>query len=495
MRRQLLIYLVVISFVLGLASAGSAAGAVTSYLRPNSDIQLDRWTVVGAPTAWDALNDNVTEAQTPTLAEYIKNSSIQGHLMVNIETLPLKGQKIVSATAWFYTPTSKSVTLAVSDGISELASTSFSTSGWHSVAVPLSGSQTQLDNLTFRFKPNSSGEHQVSAAFLKLTVDDSPRVYWGSWIDGDVYGSESDAPWNSTTWGKFKASAGKDVSIVHFGQPPPWIQEFDEVPFNKTIEKGAIPLVDMANDFEWFPEHISLKEITEGKVDAELTQWSEEIAAYGKPFFYRWDWEMNGSWFPWSKEIVTGGYHQGLYREAWIHMHNIAEANGATNLTWVWCPNIMHSGEIGNFIHFYPGDAYVDWTCMDGYNRGTNPLNPEGWRSFSSLFSETYNALLSLAPNKPIMIGEFGSTEVGGSKAAWIADALKTQIPFNFPKIKAVVWFNWSIEEEESGAKWDWPIESSPAATSSFAEGISWPYYASNSFGSLPPLTKIQPLP
>jgi len=479
-----------------LASAGSAAGAITtSYLRPNSDVQLDRWTVVGTPTAWDALNDNVTEAQTPTLAEYIKNSSKQGHLIVNMETLPLKGQKITEATAWVHTTTSQPVILGVSDQVGQIAGASFSTSGWHSLPVPLSGSQAQLDNLTFRFKPDSSGEHQISAAFLKLAVDDSPRVYWGSWIDGDVYGSESDAPWNSTTWGNFQLNTGKPVSIVHFGQPPPWIQKFDPVPFDKTIANGAIPLVDMANDFEWFPRHVTLKEITEGKVDSELDEWSEAVAAYKKPFFFRWDWEMNGNWFPWSQEIVSGGYNQGLYRAAWIHIHNIAEANGATNLTWVWCPNVMHSGEIGNLVHFYPGDAYVDWTCMDGYNRGTNPLNPEGWRSFSSLFSATYNQLLSIAPSKPIMIGEVASTEAGGSKGAWITDALKTQLPFSFPKVKAMVWFNWNTEEEESGAKWDWPIESSSAATSSFAEGISWPYYASNTFGSLPPLTKIQPLP
>jgi hypothetical protein len=495
MRRHSLIYLVVISCLLGLVGPSSAAAAITSYLRPNSDVQLDRWTVVGAPAAWDALNDTVTEAQTPALVDYIKNPGMQGHLVVNIETLPLKGQKIVSATAWFYTPTNKPVTLGVSDGVSQLAGASFSTSGWHSVAVPLSGNQIQLDNLTFRFKPDSNGEHQVSAAFLKLTVDDSPKVYWGSWIDGDVYGSESDAPWNSTTWGNFQLNTGKPVSIVHFGQPPPWIQKFDPTPFDKTIEKGAIPLVDMANDFEWFPKHVSLKEIIKGNVDAELTQWSKEIAAYGKPFFLRWDWEMNGTWFPWSKEMMEGEGGVGLHREAWRHFHDIAEAQGATNISWVWCPNILHSGEIGNFNLIYPGNDYVDWNCMDGYNRGTNPLNSEGWRSFSSLFSATYQALLTRGPNKPIMIGEFASTEAGGSKAAWIADALKTQIPNNFPKIKAVVWFNWNTEEEESGTQWDWPIESTPSATSSFAEGISWPYYAANNFGNLPPLTKIQPLP
>jgi hypothetical protein len=496
MSKKALGCLAFIAFLLIPATAepSSANAAITAYLRPNSDIQLDGWTVIGASTAWDALNDSVTEEQTPTLTVYVKKPSRQGHLMVNLDTLPLRAQKITAATAWFYTSTSSAVTFSVADSATELVRTNFSTVGWHSVAVPLTGSQTQLDNLTLRFKSESSGEHQVSAAFLKLTLDDSPKVYWGAWMDGEVYGREGDAPWDSTTWADFEASAGKAASIVHFGERPPWIQEhFDSASLNLVTEKGAIPLVDMANDLEWFPEHVSLKEIVEGKVDTDLTRWAQEVAAYKKPFFFRWDWEMNGTWFPWSKEMMSS--YNGLYADAWRHFHNIADAAGAKNITWVWCPNTEYPEQTLNFNLLYPGDAYVDWTCMDGYNRGTNPIHPEGWRSFSQIFASTYQDLLGHAPEKPVMIGEFASSEFGGPKASWISDALQTQIPNSFPKIKAAVWFNWNIKDEESGLRWDWPIESSSSATSAFAESISWPYYATNTYGSLPPLTKIQPLP
>lgn len=493
MRKQTWTWIVIA--IAGLAVVNSpdrASAAATSYLRPNSDVQLDGWSVVGATTAWDALNDSITEAQTPTTVDYVKKPSRQGHLVVNLDTYSLKGQKILAVTGWFYTPTSTAVTFGVADGVTEVASATFSSAGWHSVSVPLT-SQAQLDNATFRFKSESSGEHQIPAAFLKLVVDDSPKVYWGSWIDGEVYGSTEDAPWNLGVWNMFEEHASKPVSIVHFGQRPPWEgQPFDEVLMNKVTSRGAIPLVDMANDFPWFTNHVSLKAITEGAVDAPFASWATEVKNYGKPFFLRWDWEMNGNWFLWSKEMATS--YNGLYVDAWRHLYNVAKAAGAENITWVWCPNVSFSGELLNFNQLYPGNSYVDWTCMDGYNRGTNPISPEGWLSFGQRFGATYESLLSRAPEKPIMIGELASTEEGGSKAAWLTDALLTQLPLNFPNVKALVWFNWNIKAE-SGLRWDWPIESTPSAQTAFANGISSPYYASNTFGSLPPLTKVQPLP
>lgn len=211
---------------------------------------------------------------------------------------------------------------------------------------------------------------------------------------------------------------------------------------------------------------------------------------YGKPFFFRWDWEMNGTWFPWGEQAAL---NPEQFVKAWRHFHDIAEEKGATNITWVWCPNVLFEGST-SLASLYPGNEYVDWTCMDGYNRGTR-LVGEHWQTFSTIFEKTYNALLSLAPSKPIIIGETASTEVGGSKASWIEDAFGTQLPKNFPSVKAVAWFNWNIYDKKIGTNWDWPIESSLSSQEAFANIISSPYYAANTFGNLTPLTRIQPLP
>jgi hypothetical protein len=77
-----------------------------------------------------------------------------------------------------------------------------------------------------------------------------------------------------------------------------------------------------------------------------------------------------------------------------------------------------------------------------------------------------------------MIISEIGSTEYGGSKAAWITDML-AKIPTNYPKIRGLLWF----EQFDDGM--DWPIETSTSATSAFAAGIRDPAYASNTFATL----------
>ena len=94
----------------------------------------------------------------------------------------------------------------------------------------------------------------------------------------------------------------------------------------------------------------------------------------------------------------------------------------------------------------YPGDEYVDWVGMNGYNWGTSvywvscPCQSK-WESFSQVFDRTYNQLVALT-DKPIFIGEFASSEDGGNKAKWISDALLEQLPNKYPRVKAITWFS-----------------------------------------------------
>ena len=103
----------------------------------------------------------------------------------------------------------------------------------------------------------------------------------------------------------------------------------------------------------------------------------------------------------------------------------------------------------------YPGDAYVDWTGLDGYNWGTNPASPRGWRTFDQLFRDTYDEIVEgIAPSKPMMLAEVGSSEYGGSKADWIRDAL-ARVPTEYQQIRALLWF------DKFDDNMDWPIETS----------------------------------
>ena len=76
------------------------------------------------------------------------------------------------------------------------------------------------------------------------------------------------------------------------------------------------------------------------------------------------------------------------------------------------------------------------------------------------------------------MIGEMGSTENGGSKAAWIGEALAA-IPSEYPRVRGVLWF----DKFDDGM--DWPIETSSESAAAFASGIQNPAYRGNSYEDL----------
>jgi len=322
----------------------------------------------------------------------------------------------------------------------------------------------------------------------------SPSLYWGATIGDHLTGTQ--APWDMSAVSKFAGLTGKPLSLVNvfvpFANCPPTpcsFYKFAPQMMESIREYGAIPL------YSWSSQSIpssleepdfQLSDVTSGSYDSYIRSFAEEAREWGHPFFLRFDWEMNGGWFPWAEG--ANGNQPGEFVAAWRHVHDIFSAVGASNVNWVWCPNIDPDGIFQNLGPLYPGDEYVDWTGLDGYNWGTNPAKPDRWRSFDELYGSTYRQIAdTIAPSKPLLIGEMSSTEYGGSKADWIRDTL-AKIPANYPKIGGLLWFDTYIEDM------DWPIESSSAATSAFAEGIANQAYAGNAYAKLGG-TSIQPPP
>jgi mannan endo-1,4-beta-mannosidase len=305
------------------------------------------------------------------------------------------------------------------------------------------------------------------------------KLYWGAWIGSQFTGT--DAPWDMNAVTDFEALAGKPVSLINFSSPwmncsssPCKAYNFDTTAFNNVRNHGAIPFFSWGSDslpFSVNESNLSLSTIIAGNWDSYIKTWATAAKTWGHPFFLRFNWEMNGNWFPWSEGV--NGNTSGQYVQAWRHVHDLFTSVGATNVTWVWCPNVDPNNSHTPISSLYPGDAYVDWTCLDGYNWD------QPWDSFDQLYSSTYKTLTgSVAPSKPVVIGEQASTEKGGSKAAWISNMLST-IPTNYPQVGAVLWF----EKYDSGM--DWPIETSTSAVAAFAAGIASNSYAPNQFGSL----------
>jgi hypothetical protein len=303
-------------------------------------------------------------------------------------------------------------------------------------------------------------------------------IYWGAQIGPQLTGEQ--APWDMKAVYKFENLAKKKVSLISFQAPFASCDgascsyyPFPLEPMQNLRANGIIPF------FSWSNSSVSegtndpqfrLSNVINGRYDGYIREFAEAARAWGHPFFLRFDWEMNGNWFPWSEGV--NGNKPGQFVAAWRHVHDIFTEVGATNATWVWCPNVGEQAP-----QQYPGSRYVDWTCLDGYNWGTR-YNWSSWQSFNKVFHASYKAVRKIAPNKPMIIGEVASTTYGGSKPDWITDMLR-EVRTHYKAVHGLVWF----DVPDRGTKW--PIESSRKATDAFAKGIANKSYRPNIFSEL----------
>ncbi len=325
----------------------------------------------------------------------------------------------------------------------------------------------------------------VQPAAPPVEVPPLAATYWGAWVGPQFTGTA--APEDMTAVSDFEKLSRKPLSLMEsFGawaecsltHCPPG-QAFPQSALEAMRDHGSIPLYSWASegrgDTTEQPE-FQLAAIVAGKFDPYIRQWATEAKAWGHPFFLRFDWEMNGNWFPWSEQ--ADGNRAGDFVAAWRHVHDIFSEVGATNVSWVWCPYVNPNGNLPSDAALYPGDGYVDWTCLDGYNKGTLSSPTAQYRSFDYLFGPDYRAITgTIAPSKPMLLGEVASSEHGGSKAEWIDDMF-AELPTAYPQVRGLFWFDYYDQGN------DWPIETSASATEAFATGIAAPQYLSNSFGT-----------
>ena len=300
-----------------------------------------------------------------------------------------------------------------------------------------------------------------SSARMNWSYDLTPQqnIYYGA------YASDMTA---------FLANAGKPISIQHKFMA--WGSSWNAFPvstMNNIRNSGAIPLITWEPwAYQITDANYTLADIINGNFDTYITAWATAAKNWNNPFFLRFGHEMNGkTWYPWQEGFNTNT--AGQYVQAWKHVVDIFRSVGANNVNWVWCPNVIFTGSTP-LTGLYPGDDYVDWVALDGYNRATSSSN---WKSFSVIYNASLAQLAQIAPGKNIMIAEIGSSETGGNKAAWITDAIAVQVPA-LPKIKALVWFN-SIDVH------DFRIQSTPAAAAAFSSAIASTHYLSNQFAGI----------
>jgi beta-mannanase len=267
----------------------------------------------------------------------------------------------------------------------------------------------------------------------------------------------------------FERHAERSLAIVMWYQDWGQTRELDLRILERVAQRGALPLLT------WEPwDHTQgpvqpafhLSRVLAGEFDDYVRACARRLAHYGCPVLLRWAHEMNGHWYPWGIGVTSTRPAQATaaqYVAAWQRIWRLFRSEGATNIAWVWSPNVLD--HCAAFESCYPGPEFVDWLALDGYNWG----GWGRWRSFARLFRTSYDRLVALGP-QPVMIAETASAEAGGNKARWITDAFTRTIPDQFPRVRALIWFNQHKER-------DWRIESSPQSRRAFADAVALPAY------------------
>jgi len=259
-----------------------------------------------------------------------------------------------------------------------------------------------------------------------------------------------------TAWGSNSSQrfpAAKVQEITSLGSVPvitwePWLIDFsaDDI-------KG-IPAADLRDKG-------GLKAIADGMYDSYLVRWASEAAAAKHTILLRWAHEMNDPYrYPWGPQNNTGE----AFKAAWIHVVDLFRKNGANNVLWVWSPHLAY----GWFDAYYPGDAWVDWVGTGTLNYGTVASWSQWW-SFDEIFAKHYEALAAF--KKPMLLSEFGSLAVGGSRAEWYKTAL-TNFPSRYPMVKGLIYFNNHSDGTTTYQALDWSIQGDSAVLSAVKQAF-----------------------
>ena len=303
---------------------------------------------------------------------------------------------------------------------------------------------------------HGSGAALLCALVVSVGVNPAAAVGSGHTIATGVYVYSADHP---ERLDRYREQVGRPPAIV--GSYEPWpLNPFPRDELDRVWAGGAVPLVTW-EPWTYKKRPISLRSIEAGHYDRYIHKAARFAAEWGRPLFLRFAHEMNGDWYPWGRD--REGNSPRLYRQAWRRLVRIFRTEDADNVRWVWTPNVNNGSY--PFGEYFPGDEWVDWVGLDGFNWGRDG----DWRSFTEIFGSSYEALGRLS-RRPIMVAEIGSSQSGGDKAEWLTSALRREIPA-FERLRAVVWFS----EEFDGV--DVRVDSSPEALSAFRAGMSLPIY------------------
>lgn len=258
-----------------------------------------------------------------------------------------------------------------------------------------------------------------------------------------------------TAWGSKKNEVFpvlRAQAIYDLGSMPmitwePWLDDFDPALF---------PVDAQATN----KNKGGLQAIAEGKFDAYIDEWAADAKSFGHPFFLRFGHEMNDPYrYPWGPQ----NNKPQDFIAAWRHIADRFRSIGATNAIWLWSPHPAYP-----YKDFYPGANYVDWVGTTTINYGTVATWSQWW-TFDDIFGKFYNT--TLLYQKPIILTELSSLEVGGNRAEWFKQAFSS-VRYKYPAVKALVFFHVANDVTTTYKSLDWSFKNDPKVVAVIRQSI-----------------------
>ncbi|MER7751210.1 glycosyl hydrolase [Kitasatospora sp. NPDC097643] len=246
----------------------------------------------------------------------------------------------------------------------------------------------------------------------------------------------------------YTTTIGKQPNVLAFYAH--WEGGFDTAGARRIYDAGALPFM------AWEPYSHSLADIAAGDTDDYVRGVAKAVARLDQPIAISIAHEMNGDWYPWGRQASNAAD----FVAAWRHVHDIFDKAGATNVIWVWSPNITDPAPNTRLAPYYPGDTYVDWAGMTGYFTRYGP------KTFDTLYGPTMAEIRAFT-KKPFFISETASEQ--GKRQLADIDQLFSGLEAHDDVI-GFIWFN--IVKRA-----DWRIEAVPETLAAFKHRVADPRY------------------
>lgn len=148
-----------------------------------------------------------------------------------------------------------------------------------------------------------------------------------------------------------------------------------------------------------------LSDCLDGRYDANIDSSAALAVSYGLSIYLQLADEFNGNWTTYGYSAETASN----FILGWQYIVNRLRRGGATNIKFVWCPNVWHNSNTTDPRPYYPGDAYVDYIGVDAFVPSTASPRIDPYTLILP-----YYKMLAAFTAKPFILGSMGVAEFTG---------------------------------------------------------------------------------